>query len=51
MLVANLAHGSGMLFGVLFGLAAYGRNYRAWQIMAGFATLVVLASMVIHPAG
>jgi GlpG protein len=52
MLVGNLAHGAGLVFGVLFGLAAYGRNYRrAWQIMAGFATLVVLASMVIHPAG
>jgi len=48
--VANTAHGAGLLFGVLFGLAIFGTPRRIlWRVLAAVSTFVVLATLVICP--
>jgi GlpG protein len=50
MPVANMAHGSGMLFGVLFGLACFAPVHRrAWQALVALATTAVLATLIACP--
>jgi membrane associated rhomboid family serine protease len=50
MPVANIAHGSGMLFGVLFGLACFAPARRwAWRALATLATTAVLATLIACP--
>jgi membrane associated rhomboid family serine protease len=50
MPVANIAHGSGMLFGVLFGLACFAPGHRwSWRALAALATFAVLATLVACP--
>jgi membrane associated rhomboid family serine protease len=48
--VANVAHVSGLIFGLLYGLAIFGPGpRRLWQGLAVAATLAVLATMVAAP--
>jgi len=50
MPVANMAHGAGLLFGVLYGLAAFDiRRRLRWSALAVAATLAVLATLVGFP--
>jgi GlpG protein len=50
MPVANVAHGSGMLFGVLFGMACFAPIRRwAWRSVAALATVAVLSTLVACP--
>jgi len=49
MPVANIAHGSGLLFGVLYGWAAFAERRRSWQLAAALATLAVLATLLGFP--
>jgi len=48
--VANIAHGAGIVFGVLYGLVAFDRRRRwRWLSLAAAATLLVLATLVYCP--
>ncbi len=48
--VANIAHGAGLAFGVLYGFAIFDvRRRKRWTIAATIATLVVLATLVYCP--
>jgi len=48
--VANIAHGAGIVFGVLYGLVAFDRRRRwRWLALAAVASLVVLATLVYCP--
>jgi membrane associated rhomboid family serine protease len=48
--VANVAHGSGLLFGIVYGLVAFDRGRRLqWAVLATVATLLVLATLVYCP--
>jgi membrane associated rhomboid family serine protease len=50
MPVANIAHGSGLLFGALYAMAAFAPQHRRrWAMLAGLATLVVLATLIGFP--
>ncbi len=50
MPVANIAHGAGCLFGVLYGLAAFHpRHRRRWTILAVVATAAVLSTLIGFP--
>lgn len=52
MLVANLAHGTGFVFGVVYGYAAFGtkgRIHLGWLAAAGGMTFVVLAMLIACP--
>jgi membrane associated rhomboid family serine protease len=49
MPVANFAHGFGLLFGVLYGLAAFSPQRRRWWLAAGLATLAVLSALLGFP--
>ncbi len=48
--VANIAHGAGIGFGVLYGLVAFDRRRRwRWLALAAAASLLVLATLVYCP--
>ncbi len=48
--VANIAHGAGFGFGVLYGLVAFDVRRRArWVALATFASVVVLSTLVACP--
>jgi GlpG protein len=48
--VANTAHGAGLLFGVLFGLAIFDLPHRIrWRVLAVVSTLLVLATLIACP--
>ena len=48
--VANIAHGSGLLFGVLYGQSIFGASHRVrWRVLASAATLLVLATLIACP--
>ena len=48
--IANIAHGAGAIFGVLYGLALYDTRLRKrWIAAAGAATLLVLATVIACP--
>jgi len=50
MPVANIAHGAGLAFGVVFGLAAFDRAHRiGWTLLAAAATLAVLSTLIACP--
>ena len=50
MPIANVAHGAGAIFGVLYGLALYdARHRKRWIALAGAATLLVLATVIACP--
>ena len=50
MPVANIAHGAGCLFGVLYGLAIFDVRHRLrWVVAASFATALVLATLIGFP--
>lgn len=50
MPVANIAHGFGFGFGVLYGLVAFDvRRRRRWLLLAGAATGLVLSTLVACP--
>jgi membrane associated rhomboid family serine protease len=50
MPVANIAHGAGLAFGVLYGLAAFDvRRRLRWSALAVAATLAVLATLLGFP--
>jgi GlpG protein len=50
MPVANVAHGAGLLFGVLYGLAIFDFRHRwRWLPLAVLATLLALAPLVACP--
>ncbi|NQU19823.1 MAG: hypothetical protein HQ567_00960, partial [Candidatus Nealsonbacteria bacterium] len=50
MRVANIAHGAGAIFGVLYGLALYDTRLRKrWIAVAAIATLLVLATVIACP--
>jgi membrane associated rhomboid family serine protease len=50
MRIGNVAHGAGLLFGVLYGLAIFDRRRRvAWIVTATAATLLVLATLFAAP--
>jgi GlpG protein len=50
MPVANVAHGAGLIFGVLYGLVIFDRKRRwRWAGPAAVATLAVLATLVYCP--
>lgn len=48
--VANIAHGAGLLFGALYGLAIFDVRRRvSWTLLATVATLLVLSTLVACP--
>ena len=48
--VANVAHGGGLLFGGLYGLAAFDADRRLrWTVLASVATLLVLSTLIACP--
>jgi len=48
--VANIAHGAGLAFGVIYGLSIFDvQRRRQWATIATVATLVVLATLVYCP--
>jgi membrane associated rhomboid family serine protease len=50
MPVANIAHAAGLLFGILYGLAAFSPHRRLrWVCVSSLATVVVLATLVGAP--
>ena len=50
MPVANVAHGAGMVFGVVYGLAIYSpRHRKPWIALAVAASALVLATMIACP--
>jgi len=50
MPVANVAHGAGLLFGVLYGLALFDRRNRwRWRGLAILATVLVLVPLIACP--
>ncbi len=50
MNVANIAHGAGFVFGVLYGLVAFAPSHRLrWAILASAASAVVLATLIACP--
>lgn len=50
MPVANIVHGSGFLFGALYGQAIFDRAHRKpWMVLAVGLTLLVLATLVACP--
>ena len=50
MNVANIAHGAGFLFGVLYGLVAFDARRRLpWAILASVATVAVLCTLIACP--
>ncbi len=50
MPVANIAHGAGIVFGVIYGLAIFDRDRRLrWTLLAAVASLAVLATMIGVP--
>ncbi len=50
MSVANIAHGAGFVFGVLYGLAAFDARHRfRWAAVATLASLVVLSTLIACP--
>jgi len=50
MPVANIAHGAGLLFGVLYGLAIFHARLRIrWMVPAVLATLLVLSTLIACP--
>ena len=50
MNVANIAHGAGFVFGVLYGLVAFAPRHRLrWAILAAVASLLVLCTLIACP--
>ena len=50
MMVANIAHGAGFIFGVLYGQAVFSRHRRRqWIILAVVVSLLVLSTLVACP--
>jgi membrane associated rhomboid family serine protease len=50
MPVANIAHGTGWLFGALYGLAAFARHHRRrWIVLAAVASALVLSTLIGVP--
>jgi rhomboid protease GluP len=50
MSVANIAHGAGFLFGVLYGLAIFDARRRAWWlVLAMLLTSIVLSTLIACP--
>ena len=50
MPAANIAHGAGCLFGVLYGLAAFAPHRRTrWIILAAVASALVLSTLIGFP--
>ena len=50
MLVANIAHGAGFLFGVLYGLAIFDAPRRRWWLpLAIVLTTIVLSTLIACP--
>ena len=50
MTVANIAHAAGLLFGVLYGQAAFSpRHRRLWIFLAVGASLLVLSTLIACP--
>ncbi len=50
MPVANVAHGAGFVFGVLYGLVAFdARRRRRWTALAAVATALVLSTLIACP--
>jgi membrane associated rhomboid family serine protease len=50
MNVSNLAHGTGLAFGALYGLALFQPRRRFWwAVLAGLLSLAVLATMIASP--
>jgi len=48
--VANIAHGAGLVFGVLYGLTIFDvRRRLRWGLLAGLATALVLATLIAVP--
>ena len=48
--VANIAHGAGLAFGILYGLAVFdGRRRLRWAAVATVATLLVLCTLIYCP--
>ena len=48
--IGNVAHGAGLIFGVLYGLALYdARRRKRWIALAGTATLLILATVIACP--
>jgi len=48
--VANIAHGSGLLFGVVYGLVVFDKGRRThWGLLAAAATLLVLSTLIACP--
>lgn len=50
MNIANVAHGAGLVFGVLYGLTAFQVRHRwTWGAISAVATVIVLATLVAAP--
>jgi len=50
MRVANIAHGAGFGFGVLYGLAIFdARRRRQWVVISALASAVVLSTLIACP--
>jgi membrane associated rhomboid family serine protease len=50
MMVANIAHGAGFIFGVLYGQAAFSpERRRRWIILAVASSLLVLSTLIACP--
>jgi hypothetical protein len=50
MSVANIAHGAGFGFGVVYGLAIFDTRHRTrWSIVAVLASLIVLSTLITCP--
>lgn len=50
MRVANIAHGAGLLFGMVYGLVAFDvRRRLRWALLASVATALVLSTMIVCP--
>jgi len=48
--IANIAHGAGLVFGVLYGLAIFDvRRRLRWAVLAGLATALVLSTLIAVP--
>lgn len=48
--IANIAHGAGLVFGVLYGLVIFDARRRLrWGVLAGLATALVLSTLIAVP--